>query len=173
MIQKLIFKLYRNSFERICIFSPSVDADDTWHAVTRYIKDVVKVDSEKEQKYFNHYDATALQKIMDTQHKVTRRVAEEEQRQRFILYSNGFADYQNIVGYSSILHGLFTRGRHNAISIILSTPKCNVVASVIRFNASALFVLRLNNMNEVNEENSALVSGAKELVGSQERFSHS
>ena len=62
--------------------------------------------------------------------------------------------------YSNILHGLFTRGRHSAISCILSTQKYNVLAPIIRLNASALFIFRLKNMNEVNaflEENSALV----------------
>ena len=69
LTQNLILKIYRNSFERMYIFSPSVDVDDTWNAVKKYIKDVVKADSEKDQLYFNHYDATALQKIIDTQHK--------------------------------------------------------------------------------------------------------
>ena len=46
------------------------------------------------------------------------------------------------------------------MSVILSTQKYNVLAPIIRLNASALFVFRLKNMNEVNaflEENSALV----------------
>ena len=46
-----------------------------------------------------------------------------------------------------------------AISCILSTQKYTVLAP-IRLNASALFIFRLTNMNEVNsilEENSALV----------------
>ena len=67
LIQNLMLKIYRNSW--IYIFSPSVDVDDTWNAVKKYIKDVVKADSEKDQLYFNHYDATTLQKIIDTQHK--------------------------------------------------------------------------------------------------------
>ena len=32
LIQNLILKIYRNSFERICIFSPTVNVDDTWNA---------------------------------------------------------------------------------------------------------------------------------------------
>ena len=71
-----------------------------------------------------------------------------------------FADDPQFVRYSNILHGLFARGRHNAISCILSTQKYNVLAPIMRLNASALFIFRLKNMNEVNsflEENSALV----------------
>ena len=47
-----------------------------------------------------------------------------------------------------------------AISCILSTQKYTVLAPIIRLNASALFIFRLTNVNEVNsflEENSALV----------------
>ena len=46
----------------------------------------------------------------------------------------------------------------NAISCMLSTQKYNVLAPIVRLNASALFIFRLKNMNEVNsllEENSA------------------
>ena len=71
-----------------------------------------------------------------------------------------FADDPKFARYSNILHGLFTRGRHNAISCILSTQKYKVLAPIIRLNASALFIFRLKNMNEVNsflEENLALV----------------
>ena len=35
LIQNLILKIYRNSFERIYIFSPTVNADDTWTPVTK------------------------------------------------------------------------------------------------------------------------------------------
>ena len=48
LIQNLILKIYTGSFERIYIFSPSVHVDDTWSAVKKYIRDVMKVDAEKE-----------------------------------------------------------------------------------------------------------------------------
>ena len=69
LIQNLILKIYRGSFERIYIFSPSVHVDDTWTAVKKYISDVMKVDTEKEQLYYEEYDPVALKKIIDTQHK--------------------------------------------------------------------------------------------------------
>ena len=43
LIQNLILKIYRGSFERIYMFSPSVHVDDTWRAVKKYITDVLKV----------------------------------------------------------------------------------------------------------------------------------
>ena len=77
-----------------------------------------------------------------------------------LLVVDDVADDPKFVRYSSLLHGLFTRGRQRAISCMLSTQTYNVLAPIIRLNASDLFLFRLKNMNEVNaclEENSALV----------------
>ena len=162
LIQNLILKIYRGSFERIYIFSPSVHVDDTWRAVKKYITDVMKVDTEKEKIYYEEYDPIALKHIIETQHKVTNFRKKNKQNELFsiLIVVDDFADDPKFVRYSNILHGLFTRGRHNAISRILSKQKYNVFAPIIRLNASALFIFRLKNMNEVNsflEENSALV----------------
>ena len=62
LIANLILKIYRGSFERIYIFSPSIHVDDTWRAVKKYITDVMKVDTEKEQVYYEEYDPIALKK---------------------------------------------------------------------------------------------------------------
>ena len=165
LIQNLILKIYRGSFERIYIFSPSVHVDDTWTAVKKYICDVMKVDTEKEQVYYEDYDPIALKKIIDTQHKVIDFQKKNKQKDLFsiLIIIDDFADDPKFVRYSSLLHGLFTRGRHDAISCILSTQKYNVLAPIIRLNTSALFIFRLKNMNEVNsflDENSALVDKA-------------
>ena len=162
LIQNLILKIYRGSFERIYIFSPSIHVDDSWTAVKKYISDVMKVDAEKEQICYEEYDPVALKKIIETQHKVIDFQKKNKQKELFSvsIVVDDFADDPRFVRYSNILHGLFTRGRHNAISCILSTQKYNVLAPIIRLNASALFIFRLKNMNEVNsflEEKSALV----------------
>ena len=162
LIQNLILKIYCGSFERIYIFSPSIHVDDTWTAVKKYISDVMKVDAEKEQIYYEEYDPVALKKIIETQHKVIDFQKNNKQKELFnvLIVVDDFADDPKFVRYSNILHGLFTRGRHSAISCILSTQKYNVLAPIIRLNSSALFIFRLKNMNEVNsflEKNSALV----------------
>ena len=48
-----------------------------------------------------------------------------------LLMVDDFADYLKFVRYSSLLQGLFTRGRRNAISCILSMQKYNVLAPII------------------------------------------
>ena len=62
---------------------------------------------------------------------------------------------------SKLLHELFTRGRHAAISSITSVQRYRVLSPIIRVNATALIIFRLRSVNELGalaEENSALIS---------------
>ena len=122
----------------------------------------MKVIAEKEQFYYEEYDPVAFKKIIETQHKVIDFQKKNKQKELFsvLIVVDDFADDPTFVRHSIILHGLFTRGRHSAISCILSRQKYNVLAPIIRLNSSALFIFRLKNMNDVNsflEENSAPV----------------
>ena len=63
--------MYKNCFSRIYIFSPSIDVDMTWEPVKKYIEHEMKIaHTEKEPLFFDNYDASALQNIIDTQHKI-------------------------------------------------------------------------------------------------------
>jgi len=65
-----------------------------------------------------------------------------------------------------LLHSLFTRGRHNSISTIVSTQKFAAIHPIIRVNATSLIVYRLRNYKELEafvEEVSGMVS-KKELI---------
>ena len=107
LIQNLILKIYRGSFERIYIFSPNVHVDDTWSAVKKYIRDVVKVDAGKEQLYYEEYDPVALKKIIDTQHKVIDFQKKNKQQDLFsiLIVVDDHADDPKFVRYSSLLLG--------------------------------------------------------------------
>ena len=161
LIQNLILNIYRGSFEKK--FSPSTHVDDTWNAVKKYIREVMNVDTDREPTYFKEYTPEALNKIIQTQHKVIDYQKKNKQKNlhSILIVIDDFADDPKFVRYSNILHSLFTRGRHNAISVLLTTQKYNVLAPIVRLNASALFIFTLKNINEVNsfiEENSALVN---------------
>ena len=124
LIQNLKLKSYRGSFERIYTFSPRIHVDDTWTAVKKYISDVMKVDAAKEQIHYEEYVPVPLKKITETQHKV---IDFQKNKQKELLsvlkVVDDFANDPRFVRYSNILHGLFTRGRHSAISCTLSTQK--------------------------------------------------
>jgi hypothetical protein len=75
LLSNLILNIYRGCFERIYIFSPSIDLDSTWLPVKKYQTDTMKViEKDSEKLYFNSYDPEDLEKIIETQHKVTKLV---------------------------------------------------------------------------------------------------
>ena len=49
LIQNFIMNIYKGCFNRIVIFSPSINVDDTWQPVKKYIEEEMKVfESDKE-----------------------------------------------------------------------------------------------------------------------------
>ena len=60
----MILDIHRGCFERIYIFSPSIDVDKTWDPVKDYIKETYKIDEKKEPIYFSEYDEVALKNII-------------------------------------------------------------------------------------------------------------
>ena len=162
LLQNLILKIYRNCFERIYIFSPTASVDDIWLPVKKYISEHLKVDNEKEQYLFDDYNPSALQKIIETQHKIVEFQKKKKQHHLFsiLICIDDFAEDVRFMKYSQMLHGLYTKSRHNAISVLTSVQKYNAVAPIIRLNSSSLYIFKLRNMKEVEaflEENSAMV----------------
>ena len=62
---------YRGVFERIYIFSPSVNIDDGWIPVKKYIEEDLGVNTEREQTYWDEWDEAALRRIIQQQRKIT------------------------------------------------------------------------------------------------------
>ena len=60
----LILEQYRGVFERIYIFSPSIDIDDGWIPVKKYIEEDLGVNTEREQAYWDEWDEAALRRII-------------------------------------------------------------------------------------------------------------
>ena len=67
----LILEQYRGVFERIYIFSPSIDIDDGWIPVKKYIEQDLGVNTEREQTYWDKWDEAALRRIIQQQRKIT------------------------------------------------------------------------------------------------------
>ena len=70
LLQSMMLDIYRGCFNRIYIFSPSIDIDHTWRPVKDYIAKELKP-HESETIYFDSYDPVELAAIIDKQHKVT------------------------------------------------------------------------------------------------------
>ena len=79
----LILDIYPHCYERIYIFSPTVHVDRQWDAVKKFQKSSLKVDDQKEELYFDHYNEAALQNIIQQQHRVTKMSKERGMNQLY------------------------------------------------------------------------------------------
>ena len=69
LLQNLILNVYKGCFERIYIFSPSINIDHTWEPVKDYIKKEIKP-QDREKCYFDAYDPVELANIIMKQNRV-------------------------------------------------------------------------------------------------------
>ena len=147
LLSNMILDIYKGCFDRIYIFSPSIDVDKTWIPVKEYIEKSQKVDLKKEKLFFDSYDAEALENIVSTQHKVAEHMKSKgfTKIYQVLIIVDDFADDPSFSRHSKLLHALFTRGRHSFISTIVSTQKYRAISNIIRVNATNLYVFRLRN----------------------------
>ena len=162
LIQNLILDVYRDCFSRIFIFSPSVNTDPTFVEVKKYIRKDMKVDDTKEQLYYEHYNPEELERVIDTQTKIITYMKDHKihKLHSILIVIDDHAADLTFVRHSKLLHGLATRGRHQAISFCLSTQKYRSLANIVRLNSSSLYIFKLKNQSELDafiEESSALV----------------
>ena len=151
LISNMILDIYKDCFDRIYLFSPSIDVDKTWKPVKEYIEKSLKVNPDKEKIYFDHYDAEALQDIIATQHKVAEHMKAQNYTKIFqiLIVIDDFADDATFSRHSKLLHSLATRGRHSMISTIVSTQKYRAISNIIRVNATNLYIFRLRNAGDL------------------------
>ena len=109
------------------------------------------MDDEKEQIYFDNYNPSDLENVIERQKKIINYMKSKKIKilHSILIVIHDHADEPKFVRYSKLLHGLFTRGRHDAVSGICSTQKYNALAPIIRLNASSLYTFRLKNASEL------------------------
>ena len=66
-----------------------------------------------------------------------------------LLVIDDLSDDPKFSRRSQLLHSLFTRGRHNSISTIVSTQQFTDVAQLIRVNATFVCVYRLKTNKDL------------------------
>ena len=119
-------------------------------------------ETDEEKLYFDNYNPADLEHIIETQHKVILLQKKQKHSHLFsvLVIVDDFADDPSFSRHSKILHSLFTRGRHNNISTIVSTQKFTAVAPIIMVNAAFLVVYRLRTAKDLEtflEELSAML----------------
>ena len=111
--------------------------------------------------YFDHYNPADLQEIVELQYKVIEYQKTHDHKQLFqiAIFIDDFAESQEFLRNSKMLHALYTKGRHANISTITSVQMYKSLAPIIRKNATAMFIFRLRNygdMEAILDELSAL-----------------
>ena len=136
----MIWDTYRGCFNRIYIFSPSVDIDHAWKPVKDYIAKKIKP-HDGEKIYFDTYDPVELGAIIEKQHKVTNYLKSQGHTTMFqiLICIDDFSDSPEFTRQSKLLHQLYIRGRHQCISTITSTQVYKVISPIVRKNITHLF----------------------------------
>ena len=98
----LILEQYRGVFERIYVFSPSVNIDDGWIPVKKYIEGDLGVNTEREQTYWDEWDEAAL-RIIQQQRKITEASKKLEMKKLYqvLVVIDDFADTSSRLSCSS------------------------------------------------------------------------
>ena len=151
-------------FERIYIFSPSIEVDDGWRPVKEFIEKEMGVNTEREQVYFDKWDEGALRTIIEQQKKVTRTSKQLGLKKLYqvLILCDDFADQPELHRRTGdgALDTLFIRGRHLQISTWVSSQKLRLISAAVRVNMQFICIWRLRNQLELEavlEELSALL----------------
>ena len=163
LLQNMILDIYRGCFERVYVFSPSINVDMTWIPVKEYLNKTINLSENEPPLFYDTNDQENLEKIIDTQKKVTEHLKSKKDNKKLysiLIIVDDFADDPSFSRKSQLLHALFTRGRHSQISTIISTQKFSALHPIIRVNAKILHVFRLRNYQDLQmflDEVSALI----------------
>ena len=162
LLQNMILDIYRDCFERVYIFSPSINVDHTWLPVKTYLDNKINLSEDEPSLYYDTYDPESLQAIIDTQRKIVEHQKTKRSNKLFsiLIIVDDFADDPSFNRNNKLLHSLYVRGRHSQISTLVSTQKFAALSPLIRVNACSLYVFRLRNYQDLNtflDEVSAIV----------------
>ena len=162
LLQNMILDIYRDCFERVYIFSPSINVDHTWLPVKSYLDNKISLSEDEPSLYYDTYDPESLQAIINTQRKIVEHQKTKRSNKLFsiLIIVDDFADDPSFSRNSKLLHSLYVRGRHSQISTLVSTQKFAALSPLIRVNACSLYVFRLRNYQDLNtflDEVSAIV----------------
>ena len=56
LLQNTVLDIYRGCFERVYIFSPSINVDVTWLPVKEYLEKTINLKDDEPPLYYDHYD---------------------------------------------------------------------------------------------------------------------
>jgi hypothetical protein len=149
----LILRQYRGCFERIFVFSPSIDIDSAWSPVKEYVRVELGV-RDNEKCFFHEFDHEALEKIVQEQHKLTIALKEKKGNKKLfniLIIVDDFSDDPAVLHNQgkNVLNSLMCRGRHQNISLWLGAQKLTTMSTVIRTQTQFYCIGRLRSQKEL------------------------
>lgn len=157
LINMLNSKYFRDTFDKIYIFSPTIELDKTWEKVR---------DIEKENYVlFDKMDLEVLEDILSLQ----KRKNQYNNDKDILVIIDDFAE--KLKGRrGNVLEQLATKGRHFKASYIFTSQKYNSVPTIIRNNSDEQIFFHISNNQELKtilEENES-----KDIPGGFESLLH-
>ena len=131
--------IYRDWFERVYIFSPSINVDHTWLPIKEYLDSKIQLSEEEPELYYDTYDPESLLSIIDAQRKIVEHQQTKRTKKLFsiLVIVDDHVDDLAFSRNSKLRHSLFTRGRHSQISTLCSTKNIAGLSQLIRVNADS------------------------------------
>jgi len=155
IILNLLLRYYKDCFQRIWFFSPSIKLDPQYQPLRKYLEKMA--DQDKEPLMFEDFDHQALGRILADQKEICEECRKRKMKlPQVCIILDDLADRGDILtkrqgaaaGGSHIVT-LATRGRHMAVTWIVSSQVLNLVGTVIRKNCRCMCIWRLRNAKEV------------------------
>jgi hypothetical protein len=140
LIKMLNSKHFKESFDRVFIFSPTIELDPTWEKV----KDI----NESRYVLFDDLDLEVLEDILQLQK------AQIDSKPILIILDDFAEKLKGKRG--NVLEQLATKGRHFNTSFIFTSQKFNAVPTIIRNNTDEQIFFRVSNnleLKSIVEEN--------------------
>ena len=164
---------YRGVYSRIYLWTPSIDIDDSWEPVKRYIRNELGHDEKTEGPFsFNYFDPQDMLRIAKRQQKITENLKKvynekgytgQKRLYQILWVVDDFGDSpQALKKAGGVLESAYLRFRHFGISTFLSVQALKLVSPAIRKNLTFSMFFRVRSANElilgILEEFSAIVS---------------
>ena len=94
LLQNMILDIYRDCFERVYIFSPSINVDHTWLPVKSYLDNKINLSEDEPSLYYDTYDPESLESIINTQRKIIEHQKTKRSSKLFsiLIVIDDFAD---------------------------------------------------------------------------------
>ena len=125
LLVSLILDIYKDVFQRVFVFSPSVDHDSIWLPVKNMYRTISALTLKKNNASFLNIKSEDLMKIIDTQTKITKYLKEQRQKKLYniLVILDDIADAPDIARHNKLLQSLYVRGRHAGIFCYHSIAK--------------------------------------------------